>query len=237
MPGRTVDSALAEVSIEDSRCLEAGAGVGNTSAALLERDPAVVYAVTNDHKHAADVRERFDSESRLVPVIADLQETPLPDDSVDVVTAHALLNVLTPSALNQIATELTRVTRDRGYLVVVDYDPIPDDRVRELFAMENAVSELTESRPALVFYPRKLVKQMFTAVGWNCLEAGTALEPVPWTGELLDAHVDLIEDNLEQLPANLAKSLRDYTHRVRERAGEGIETGSMYYYTFQKARL
>ena len=197
MSGRTVDSALEDVPVEDNRCLEAGAGVGNTSAALLERDPTVVYAVTNDREHATDVHNRFESESRLVPVTADLQGTPLPDNSVDIVTAHALLNVLTPSALNRIATELTRVTRDGGYLVVVDYDPVPDDRVRELFAVENAVSELMESRPALVFHPQELVQRVFTAAGWDCVETGTALEPVPWTGELLDAHVDQIEQHAE----------------------------------------
>lgn len=229
------DSALSGVPVENNRCLEAGAGAGNTSETLLERDAAVVYALTNDAEHATDVHKRFESKSRLVSVIADLQEAPLPDDSVDVVTAHALLNVLTPPELDHIATELTRVTRDGGYLVVVDYDPIPDDRVRELFAVENAVSELAETRPALVFHPQELVERVFTAAGWNCIKTGTALEPVPWTGELLDAHVQVIEDHLERLPDNLAEPLRDHAHRVRERAGEGIETGSMYYHTFQQA--
>lgn len=236
MSDRTVDSALAEVPVENSCCLEAGAGVGNTSAALLERDASVVYAVTNDSEHATAVHERFDSESRLVPVISDLQATPLSDSSVDVVTAHALLNVLTPSALDQIVTEMTRVTREGGYLVIVDYDPVPNDQIRELFAVENAISELTQTRPALVFHPEKLVKRVFTATGWNCIETGTALDPVPWTGELLDAHVDVIERQLEELPDNLAGPLREHTYEVREYAGEGAKTGSMYYHTFQKTR-
>lgn len=226
-------SALTDVPIENSRCLEAGAGAGNTSAALLDRDPVVVYAVTNYPDHVRDVQERFDTDPRLDPVLADLRKTPLPADSVDVVTAHALFNLLTPAALDRVVTELSRVTREGGFLVVVDYDPIPDDRVRELFAVENAVAELTDDRPALVFHPRELVERIFTAAGWDCLETGTALEPVPWTGELLDAHVEVIEDHLDRLPDDLAGPLREHTRRVRERAGDGLETGAMYYHIFE----
>ena len=55
MPNSVVGFALETVPVEDSRCLEAAAGAGNTSAALLERDPAVVYAVANDAEHAVGV--------------------------------------------------------------------------------------------------------------------------------------------------------------------------------------
>ena len=235
MSDSTVAPALDVLPVADSVCLEAGAGAGNTSAAILKRDPAVVYAVTDDPSHAATVRDRFESEPRLRPLRADLRATPLPAASVDIVTAHALMNVLTPAAVSAIAGELTRVTRDDGYLVIVDYEPVPDDRVRELFAVENAVAELTTAQPALVFYPPALLRRVFTTAGWRLLETGTTLQPVPWTEELLDAHLELIEDHLAELPAPLADALGAYAHQVRGRIDGGVETGAMYYHVFECA--
>jgi predicted RNA methylase len=88
MPADTVREAVADRPVEGAVCLEAGAGTGRMSAALLEAGAAAVYAVTDDPDHAAAVRERFDDD-RLTVLRGALRTTPLPADSVDLVTAHA----------------------------------------------------------------------------------------------------------------------------------------------------
>jgi 16S rRNA A1518/A1519 N6-dimethyltransferase RsmA/KsgA/DIM1 with predicted DNA glycosylase/AP lyase activity len=90
----TVRTAVDDRHVDGSVCLEAGAGAGNMSAALLDAGAEGVYAVTNDPDHAEDVRERFADEDRLTVLEGDLRETPLPDDSVDLITAHALFGVV-----------------------------------------------------------------------------------------------------------------------------------------------
>jgi len=92
----TVRTALDDRPVEGAVCLEAGAGVGNTTAGLLEAGAGRVYAVTNDAEHADTVRERVGAggPDRVATLEADLRATPLPDESVDLVTAHGLCNVV-----------------------------------------------------------------------------------------------------------------------------------------------
>jgi len=86
-----------------------------------------------------------------------------------VITAHGLCNVLDPAALAAIAEEFSRVAAPGAQLVVDDYDPLPDGAaVRELFAVENAASELARGRPALTFYPAAFLRRFFFAGhGWE----------------------------------------------------------------------
>jgi len=118
----TVTAALDDRSVAGKRCLEAGAGAGNATAGLLANGADRVYAVTNDRDHARTTRRRVDDDGddgdddgddgdgdRLAVLEADLRATPLPADSVDVITAHGLCNVLDPAALAAIAEEFSRV--------------------------------------------------------------------------------------------------------------------------------
>ncbi|MGA9402902.1 MAG: SAM-dependent methyltransferase, partial [Haladaptatus sp.] len=52
---RTVRTALADRPVSGATCLEAGAGMGNTTAGLLADGASRVYAVTNDPEHATAV--------------------------------------------------------------------------------------------------------------------------------------------------------------------------------------
>lgn len=108
----TVATALADRSVAGKRCLEAGAGVGNTTAGLLANGADRVCAVTDDRDHARTTRRRVTavdgSDGRLAVLEADLRSIPLPDQSIDLITAHALCNVLPPAILTRVAEELSR---------------------------------------------------------------------------------------------------------------------------------
>ena len=231
----TVRTALADVPVSGARCLEAGAGVGHTTAGLVSEGAAHVTAVTNNADHAATVTDRFAEEESVATLLGDLRSLPLPDDAVDLVTAHGLFNVVTPSELTPIVAELTRVTAPDGWLVVDDYDPL-DGPVRELFGLANAVGELRDSRPPYTFYPREHVRALVTAHGWAHERTKTLLDPIPWTPDLLDDHAALIRDDLATLPDDLADALATRVEQVRDRAGDGVETGVMYSLAFRRAR-
>lgn len=206
---RTVEAALADRPVAGRVCLEAGAGVGNTTAGLLAAGAKRVYTVTDDPEHAALVRERCGGKSnRLVVIEADLRETPLRTDSVDFVTAHGLCNVLAPAALDSVAAELTRIASPRAHLVLDDYAPIPDDAaVGDLFAVENAASELADGRPALSFYPARLLRRLFVGHGWAFDREKTLLDPVPWTANHLSAHAAAARHAAARLPPGLGDPL------------------------------
>lgn len=229
----TIATALEEIPITGRTCLEAGAGAGNATAALRERGADRVYAVTNDTDHAETVRDRFRDDDATATVFADLRAIPLPDDAVEVVTAHALFNVVTTTEATPIVEELTRVTAPGGWLVVDDYAPVPDETVRELFGLANAVAELTDARPTFTFYPRDHLRALFSATGWELADSRTLLDPVPWTADLLDAHANIIGEELESLPDDVGDGLRNRLRAVRRRAGDGVETGTMYSLVFR----
>ena len=243
-----VRSALQDVPVEGARCLEAGAGVGNTTAALLATGAADVVAVTNERSHATDVRDRFEADSVAVvdndsttvagadrPTVleADLQATPLRADSVSVVTAHALCNVVPSTDLAAIVAELTRVAEPGAWLVVDDYDPIPHEDLRALFAAENAAAELTAGSPALTFYPAVHLRRLFESAGWHLEWERTLLDPVPWTVDLLDAHAELAREHADALEESVAEALQEEISRRREALGDGVDTGRMYSLAFR----
>lgn len=234
----TVRTAVADLPVEGAVCLEAGAGAGNMSKALAAAGAERVYAITNDSSHAIDARERV-GDDRVAVLTADLTATPLPDDSVDLITAHALCNVVSPAELTEILAELSRVARPDARLVVDDYGPIPTDGdgavVSELFAVENAAAELSRGESALTFYPAEHVRRLCAGFGWTPTRTETLLDPVPWTPELLDAHADLARENAAELPPELGDALAERASAVRGRAPEaGVEVGRMYSVTFRR---
>ncbi|WP_049922433.1 class I SAM-dependent methyltransferase [Halopiger djelfimassiliensis] len=225
---RTVRRALADRTIDGRVCLEAGAGVGNATVGLLEAGAAEVYALTDDAEHARDVRDRVAGDDRGSILRADLRSIPLPDDAVDVVTAHALFNVLPPADAATVAAELTRVVAPGGCLVVDDYAPLPGSSpVRRLFAVENAAAELAAGRPALTFYPVAGLERLFAGYGWRLDRTRTILEPVPWTSDLLEAHADVVRRHTATLPAALAEPLVDRADRLVDEIGSAA-VGEMY---------
>ena len=225
----TVRRALDDRSIRGKTCLEAGAGVGNATAGLLDAGAKTVYAVTIDSDHAADVRERFADEGGRVAVIqADLRSIPLPDDAVEFVTAHALFNVLTPTDAATIAEEVTRVTGPGAGIVVDDYAPLPEEAtVRRLFAVENAASELARGRPELTFYPVSGLRRLFEGFGWKHDRTRTILEPVPWTRNHVEAHAEIARSRAATLPDTLHDALATHVDELADEI-ESEAVGEMY---------
>jgi SAM-dependent methyltransferase len=234
----TVATALDDRPVAGKRCLEAGAGAGNATAGLLANGADRVYAVTNDRDHARMTRRRVDEGDdgenggddgdRLAVLEADLRSIPLPDDSVDVITAHGLCNVLDPASLSAVAEEISRVAAPGAELVVDDYDPLPDGAaMRELFAVENAASELARGRPALTFYPAAFLRRFFAGHGWEFRRERTLLEPVPWTESHVSAHADRAVAAAAERPGEPGDALAATARRL---AGEiGSESaGRMY---------
>jgi SAM-dependent methyltransferase len=226
----TVETALADRPIAGAVCLDAGAGVGNTAAGLLAAGASRVYTVTNERDHAVTTRERVGAAAadRTAVLAADLRAVPLPDDAVEVVTAHGLFNVVPVEALDAIAAELTRVAAPGCHLVVDDYEPPPDDAaVRDLFALENAATELVDGRPALTFYPAAVLRRLFEGYGWTFDRERTLLDPVPWTAGHVEAHAAVTREAAADLPDPVAAWLTAAADRLVETIG-AESVGTMY---------
>ncbi|MCU4750694.1 class I SAM-dependent methyltransferase [Halobacteria archaeon AArc-curdl1] len=226
----TVTTALADRPVAGSVCLEAGAGVGNTTAGLLEAGAARVYAVTNDSEHAKLAHERVvrDNGNRAVVLEADLRCLPLATDSVALITAHGLFNVLPPASLETVATELTRVATPGCHLVIDDYEPLPPNAaVRDLFALENAAAELVTGRPALTFYPAAVLRRLFVGHGWEFDREQTLLDPVPWTENHLESHAAVTRAMASNVSTALEASITEAADNlVRTIGSESV--GEMY---------
>ncbi|WP_284011173.1 class I SAM-dependent methyltransferase [Haloarcula pelagica] len=229
----TVRAALSDVPVDGRVCLEAGAGVGNTTAGLLDAGAATVYAVTNDRAHARTVRRRIErGHDRLRVLHSDLRSLPIADGSVELITAHGLCNVLPPTDLDRVVTELTRVATGDCRLVVDDYGPLPDDAaVGELFGLENAAASAVTGRPALSFYPSQALRRWFEGTGWAFERERTLLDPVPWTRSHLDAHAGVIEAfAAAEESAHLRAIHERATRTVEEIGSESV--GRMYSLSF-----
>lgn len=226
----TVKTALSDRPVSGRVCLEAGAGVGNTTAGLLEAEAARVYAVTNDREHTRIVRERVGSENtdRVAVLETDLRCLPLATDSVELITAHSLFNVLPSASLETVAAELTRVASPTCHLVIDDYEPIPADAaVRELFALENAATELARGRPAVTFYPSMVLQRLFVGYGWTVDRKQTLLDPVPWTTNHLEAHTDVTRTMASEVADELGVPLTVTADRLLKTVGSE-SVGKMY---------
>jgi hypothetical protein len=159
---------------------------------------------------------------------ADVRALPLPSDSVGVVTAHALCNLLAPAALDAAAAEVTRVAAPGCHLVVDDYDPLPDGAaVLDLFAVENAASALSRGRPALTFYPAGTLRRLFAGYGWVFDRERTLLEPVPWTASHLAAHAAATRRAASRLGDALGDRLIEEADRLAATV-DGESVGRMY---------
>ena len=245
----TVATALEDQPVAGTRCLEAGAGAGNATVGLLANGAARVYAVTDDRDHARTTRRHVgggngggesgvgESDARdggrLAVLEADLRAVPLPDESVGLITAHGLCNVLDLVSLSTVAEELSRVAAPGAHLVVDDYDPVPDSAaIGELFAVENAASELARGRPALTFYPSSFLRRFFAGHGWGFERERTLLEPVPWTESHVSAHADEATAMAAERPGEASNALAATARRLEGEIGSE-SAGRMYSLAFR----
>jgi len=226
----TVRTALADQPVEGKRCLEAGAGVGNMTAGLLDGGPAAVYAITDDREHAQTVRDRVEG-GRVAVFEADLRSMPLRAETIDVVTAHGLFNVVPPPDAERIVSELTRVAAPGAHLVVDDYSPLGEHPIRELFAVENALMELARGEPALTFYAADHLQSLFEGHGWSLERRKTLLDPVPWTESHVQAHLDVAREVAADLPTGTAAPLVERAENLAADIGS-VDAGEMYSLAF-----
>ncbi|SFR91339.1 Methyltransferase domain-containing protein [Halomicrobium zhouii] len=232
---RTVTAALADRPVDGATCLEAGAGVGKTTAGLLADGADRIYAVTNDAEHARTVQDRVgrDHVDRVAVVEADLVATPIASDSVEIITAHGLCNVLPLATLDAVLEELTRVAAPGCHLVVDDYEPLPEDAAMgDLFAVENAASELARGRSALTFYPATTLRRVIVGHGWEFDRERTLLDPVPWTANHVAAHANAARASARTLPDGMGAPLLTEIDRLVDEIGEE-STGTMYSLAFR----
>lgn len=82
---------------------------------------------------------------------------------IDLITAHMLINVVTPVDLFLIFKELTRVAKNGGVIVINDCNPLSSYRsarsylVEELFQLENTISYLAKDESVLTCYPSEYI--------------------------------------------------------------------------------
>lgn len=227
----TVETALSDRPVAGRRCLEAGAGVGNTTAGLLASGADSVWAITNERDHVETVRQRID-EDRVTILEGDLRSIPLDDDSVEFVTAHALFNVVPVTDAASIVSELSRVAAPDAHLVVDDYAPMPEGRMADLFAVENALAELARGAPSLTFYPPEHLRSLFAAHGWTFERRKTLLDPAPWTESHVQAHLGVARESASSVSTAVAEPLLAQAERLAEDIGS-TDAGRMYSLAFQ----
>ena len=229
----TVATALADHRVEGRRCLDAGTGVGNSAAGLARAAADRVITVTTNPDHAHHASRRFAADDRVDVIRADLRSLPLGDDSVEFIMAHAVCNVLEPSALALVATEWYRIAAPDCVLVIDDYDPIPEEAcVSSLFELENAAAILATGRPALTFYPAPFLVHSFVGAGWELCRMQTLLDPVPWTAAHLDAHTEATAAALQTLSPALRRPLTERLDILTKNL-DPAATGRMYSLAFR----
>lgn len=226
----TVTAALADRSVAGAVCLEAGAGIGNMTAGLLNAGADRVYAVTTDREDACMVRDRITGSraDQLVVAQADVGALPIAADSVDLITAHGLFNLLPVTSVSTIAAELTRIAAPGCEFLIDDYEPLPRSAaVHELFALENAAMELANGHPALVFYPAVVLQGLFTENGWRFIRKRTLLNPVPWTDSHINAHANAARRLARRAPDGVTSALLKRIESVSNRL-DPESVGEMY---------
>lgn len=231
---------LDKISIKGLVCLEAGTGAGSMTIYLAKKGAKLVYSISNNEEHLEYARKRLPKKykDRVKFIKADLRNIDFMDEAtVDLVTAHMLINVVTPVDLFLIFKELTRVTKPGGVMVVNDYNPLLSYReerswiVEELFKIENAVYYLVKGEPAMVWYPSEYVTNLLKLLGWNIEEVEWMYKKTPWEKKLLKEHFEVIKEECERLEdEGLRKSLLERAKVILDKVDdkEVIYAGSIY---------
>lgn len=195
----SIQVAMEGIDVEDLVCLEAGTGAGNMTCYLVARGARLVYSLSDNQEHLDYARERLsgDDAKRVEFIRGDLRKLDfLSGGTIDVVTAHMLINVLPSVDLFSVLGELSRVAKQGALLVVNDYNPLSSHRgrrshlVERLFRIENAVYYLVEGEPALVWYPSQYVAELLRLLDWEVESVTLLYDKTPWEKELLQEHID-----------------------------------------------
>lgn len=233
-------SAMDKINVVGLICLEAGTGAGHMTRWLAEKGAKLVYSISNNEEHLEYARKRLPKKyvKNVKFIKADLRKLDfLERESIDLITAHMLINVVTHVDLFLIFKELTRVAKDGGLMVINDYNPLNSYRtershlIEELFRIENAVSYLVNGKPALVWYPSEYITELLGLLGWKIENVELMYDKTPWDKELLKEHLEVIENGCKKLKnENLRKGLLYRAKEILDQIDEDeiIYAGTIY---------
>lgn len=199
---------MKNVNIKDLICLEEGTGAGNMTKFLAKNGAKLVYSISNREEHLDYVKSRLTrkEKERVKFVNADLRDLRfIKDEEIDLVTAHMLINLLSPNELLSIFQELTRVTKRGGLIVINDYNPLESYNtkrsflVEELFNIENGINYIVEGKPSLSWYPSEYVIKLLNFLGWNLKSIELIFKRTPWDKNLIKEHIEFIEELCDKL--------------------------------------
>ena len=232
--------AMDKINVKGLICLEAGTGAGNMTRWLAKKGAKLVYSISNNQEHLEYARRRLPKKyiKNVKFIKADLRRLDfLGERTIDLITAHMLVNVVTHVDLFLIFKELTRVAKNKALMVVNDYNPLSSYQtersylVEELFRIENAASYLANGEPALVWYPSEYIAGLLELLGWEIETMELMYDKTPWERELLEEHLEVIEEECKKIDdENLRKSLLHQAHKLLDQIGEDetIYAGTIY---------
>ena len=233
-------SAMDKINVNGLICLEAGTGAGNMIRWLAKRGAKLVYSISDNQEHLEYARRKLPKKyiKNVKFIKADLRRLDfLGERTIDLITAHMLVNVVTHVDLFLIFKELTRVAKSKALMVVNDYNPLSSYQtersylVEELFRIENAASYLANGEPALVWYPSEYIAGLLELLGWEIETMELMYDKTPWERELLEEHLEVIEEECKKIDdENLRKSLLHQAHKLLDQIGEDetIYAGTIY---------
>jgi len=236
----SIQKFMSDVPIKELICLEAGTGAGNMTRYLIEKGAKLVYSISNNQEHLDYARKRLsnDGVKRVKFIKADLRGLDfLSDEMIDLITAHMLVNVVSPVDLFSIFKELSRVAKEGALMIINDYNPLSSYQtersylVEELFKIENAIYYLVEGEPALVWYPSEYITDLLQFLGWKVESLKLLYHKTPWEKELLQEHLDVIKEmcvkiNHENLRESFLQNAAEIFNKIGDE--EVIYAGSIY---------
>lgn len=128
------------------RCADLGCGSGEGLSTLLSVAEKVI-GVDHSIEMLSLAKQRFLKEPRIELRQGDIEDLPLKDGEMDLVTLNLTLHHL-PN-LTLWANEMARVLKDGGYVAIVDFLPHEEEKLREVYhdywmgiAVEDVISLL-----------------------------------------------------------------------------------------------
>ena len=108
--------AMDKINVKGLICLEAGTGAGNMTRWLAKKGAKLVYSISDNQEHLEYARRRLPKKyiKNVKFIKADLRRLDfLGERTIDLITAHMLVNVVTHVDLFLIFKELTRLPKVR----------------------------------------------------------------------------------------------------------------------------
>lgn len=111
----------------EDRIVEFGPGVGRTAQILLAASPASYTAVDPNPQGAPALAKVLEGHDDTRVVVADAQDTGLPDGCADLVVGEAMLTMMSPDAKKKIVAEAARILAPGGRYAIHELGLYPDD--------------------------------------------------------------------------------------------------------------